>query len=89
MAYEVRGSYTYDCIFNSGTGVCSSKYPEKCKYGGAYLCLGTYGGLESCSSFYTTQSACNSGFVYYDTLRQCKWNVGTGVCDTDMPCTNV
>jgi len=86
-AYETRSGVTYDCIYNIGTALCSSKYPQQCVYPGASSCTGSYGGLGSCSSFFTTQTTCNSGFVYDDTPRQCKWNIGSSVCNDDKPCT--
>jgi len=86
-AYETRGSATYDCLYNVATAVCSSKYPQQCTFPGASSCAGTYGGLGSCSSFFTTRSSCDSGFVYDDTIRQCKWNIGSGICNNDKPCT--
>jgi len=86
-AYELRGSATYDCIYNPGTTICSSKYAQKCHHPAPPSCTGTYGGVGSCTSIYSTRSGCESGFVLDDTLRQCKWNLAAGVCYDDVPCT--
>jgi len=86
--YEVRGSAKYDCLWNSGTSKCTTKYPQEC-----YMpttpapCPGTGTGFASCSSLYSTASACNSGSSWYDVPRFCTWNYGSNTCDNGAPCT--
>jgi len=87
-SYETRGSTTYDCIYNPTTYACTSKYPQQCTYAGASICTGSTVGLGfgTCASLFTTQATCNNGYTYDDTFRQCKWNIGSGICDNYKPC---
>jgi len=73
--YETRGANTYNCLWNLEIAKCQSKYPQQCAVAASLLlCFLSLVGIGPCSR-YATQSTCNTGSVYDDTTRLCKWNL--------------
>uniref|UniRef100_A0A6C0C7M7 Uncharacterized protein n=1 Tax=viral metagenome TaxID=1070528 RepID=A0A6C0C7M7_9ZZZZ len=95
--FQTVGTLKYDCTANvTLNGYCTTATSNQCYYPGHPTCSGTYTGNGAVCSSFTTESTCNSKYMWDlvvsgGTYRKCKYfdnSAGTGTpgCMPDRPC---